>query len=41
VLVSFGYRCDSCMLVALGYSGVTLVQFMLTSCLDLGAILCN
>jgi hypothetical protein len=37
----FSYRCDSCELVALGYSWVTLVQFMLTSCLGLGAILCN
>jgi hypothetical protein len=37
----FGYGCDSCELVALGYSWVTLVQFMLTSYLGLGAILCN
>jgi hypothetical protein len=37
----FGYRCDSCGLVALGYSWVTLVQFMLTSCLGLCAFLCN
>jgi hypothetical protein len=31
----FGYRCESCELVALGYSWVTLVQFMLTSFLGL------
>jgi hypothetical protein len=37
----FGYRCDSCGLLALGYSWVSLVQFMLTSCLGLGAFLCN
>jgi hypothetical protein len=37
----FGYRCDSCELVALGYSWVTFVQFMLTSCLGLSAFLYN
>jgi hypothetical protein len=37
----FGYMCDSCELVALGYSWVTLVPFMLTSCLGLSAFLCN
>jgi hypothetical protein len=37
----FSYRCDSCVLVPLGYSWVTLVQFMLTSCLGLGAFSAN
>jgi hypothetical protein len=37
----FGYMCDSCDIVALGYSWITLVQFMLTSCLGLSAFLCN
>jgi hypothetical protein len=37
----FDYRCDSYELVALGYSWVTLVQFMLTSCLGLSAFLYN
>jgi hypothetical protein len=44
VTVSIGqfcYRCDSCELVALGYNWVTLVRFMLTSCLGLSAFLCN
>jgi hypothetical protein len=40
-VVQFGYRCDSYEFVALGYSWVTLVQFMLTSCLGLCATLCN
>jgi hypothetical protein len=37
----FGYMCGSCDIVALGYSWITLVQFMLTSCLGLSAFLCN
>jgi hypothetical protein len=37
----FGYRCDSCELMPLGYSWVTLMQFMLTSCLSLGAFSAN
>jgi hypothetical protein len=37
----FGYMCDTCELVALGYSWVTLVLFMLTSCLGLSAFLYN
>jgi hypothetical protein len=37
----FGYMCDSYELVALSYSWVTLMQFMLTSCLGLSVFLCN
>jgi hypothetical protein len=37
----FGYKCDSCELVALGYCGQPWCSFMLTSCLGLGSILCN
>jgi hypothetical protein len=37
----FGYRCDSCEFVPLGYCWVTLVQFMLTSYLGLGVFSVN
>jgi hypothetical protein len=34
---SFGYRGETCELVALGYSWITLVKSMLSNCLGLGA----
>jgi hypothetical protein len=44
--VRFGYRCDSCEFLALGYSWVIweqihLVNRMFQSCLNLSVILCS
>jgi hypothetical protein len=39
--VNFGYRCDACELVALGYNWEPRCSFMFSSCLSLGDFLCK